>query len=203
MGRHSAEPGTPRVPKRSHGRLVWIVLLVALGLLIIDQATKFVAVESLSDGRRVNVIGDWLTFYLVYNPGAAFSFASGATWIFTIIAVVVIVVVIRVAQKLGSVWWALSLGLLLGGAAGNLIDRLFREPSFGQGHVVDFIAYGNWFVGNVADIGIVLAAVSIAILAVVGLEIDGSRPSKKAEPVVVDGDGEADDGPVQRRSIIE
>lgn len=199
MGRHSASSGGPRAPRRAPGRLVWIVLLVALGVLILDQVSKFLAVQSLSEGQRISLVGDWLTLYLVYNPGAAFSFASGATWIFTIIAVVVIVVVIRVSRSLGSVWWSLCLGLLLGGAGGNLIDRLVREPSFGQGHVVDFIAYGNLFVGNVADIAIVLAALGVAVLAVLGIEVDGSRPSS-------DGDGTEDaaghgEG-VRRQSIL-
>lgn len=197
MGRHSIEPGAaPRTRKPApSGRLVWIVLLVSVGVLIVDQVTKFLAVHALSDGSRINLIADLLTLYLVYNPGAAFSFASGATWIFTIIALVVIAVVIRVARQLGSVWWSVCLGLLLGGAGGNLIDRLFREPSFGQGHVVDFIAYGNFFVGNVADIAIVLAAVGIAMLAVLGIEIDGSRPSKSTPP-------DDDPGPVRRESIL-
>lgn len=201
MGRHSAEPGeAPRTSKRApQGRLVWIVLLVSIGVIILDQVTKFLAEQSLSNGERINLIADWLTLYLVYNPGAAFSFATGATWIFTVIAVVVIAVVIRVSRRLGSVWWSLLFGLLLGGAAGNLIDRLFREPSFGQGHVVDFIAYGDWFVGNIADIAIVLAAVGVAIMAVLGVEIDGSRITKAKDEAEDDSDN---DGPVRRQSIL-
>lgn len=179
MGRHAAaKTDVRRTPVNK--RLVTVIVLFALVVLVIDQVTKFLAIEALSDGSKIPLIGSWLSLQLTYNSGAAFSFASGATWIFTILATVVIVVVVRIARRIGSVWWAVCLGLLLGGAAGNLIDRLFREPSFGQGHVVDFLNYGDYFIGNVADIAIVVAAIGVAVLAVVGLEIDGSRTGRPA-----------------------
>ncbi|WP_420835744.1 signal peptidase II [Actinomyces ruminis] len=140
-----------------------------------DQLTKAWAVAALSDGRRVHLLGDWLTLVLLRNPGAAFSFATGQTWIFALIAIAVTVVVIRVSRRLGSMWWAVALGLVLGGAVGNLIDRLVRAPGVLRGHVVDFIDYGGWFVGNVADIAIVGAAVIIMVLSLRGRELDGSR----------------------------
>lgn len=159
----------------ANARLVAMVVLLAAGVVIVDQATKALATATLSESSARPFLGDIITLQLVYNPGAAFSFASGMTWVFTIIAVVVVAVVIRLARQINSVWWAVMLGLLLGGAAGNLIDRLVREPGFGRGHVVDFLNYGGWFIGNVADIAIVLAAGGIAVLAVLGLEIDGTR----------------------------
>jgi signal peptidase II len=111
----------------------------------------------------------------VFNPGAALSIATGMTWLLTIVATVVIVVVIRASRRIGSRAWAVALGLLLGGALGNLVDRLVREPGIARGHVVDFIAYADWFVGNVADIAIVSAAVLVVILAARGVHIDGTR----------------------------
>lgn len=167
---------------------------VAIAVLAVDQLTKLWAVASLSDGHRVNVIGDWLTLYLIRNPGAAFSFATGQTWIFTIIAVAVAVIVVRVSHRLASRAWAVTLGLVLGGAVGNLIDRLVRSPGIFRGHVVDFISYGSLFIGNVADIAIVVAAFTIMALSLVGLSLDGSRASgerrdgEKAAAAVLGGD---------------
>ena len=106
------------------------------------------------------------------------------TWVLTIVAAVVIVVVVRASRRIGSWAWAVALGLLLGGALGNLVDRLVREPGLARGEVVDFIAYADWFVGNVADIAIVSAAVLVVILAALGVHIDGTR----------DGHGDGDSG---------
>ena len=149
--------------------------MVAAVIAVIDQATKYLAEDRLTPGVVVPLIGDYLGLQLIYNPGAAFSLATGMTWVLTIIMVVVIVVVLRVARRLRSTAWTVALGLLLGGALGNLYDRLLRDPGFGRGHVVDFINYNGWFVGNVADIAIVAAAVLIALLALLGREVDGTR----------------------------
>ncbi|RAX19324.1 signal peptidase II [Actinomyces sp. Z5] len=160
--------------RRPHRPLAALWTL-AVAVVAVDQLTKVWAVAALSDGHRVRVLGDWLTLTLLRNPGAAFSFATGQTWIFALIAIIVTVVVIRISRRLGSMWWAVALGLVLGGAVGNLIDRLVRAPGVLRGHVVDFIDYGGWFVGNVADIAIVGAAVIIMVLSVRGRELDGSR----------------------------
>lgn len=199
MGRHRA-PGPATRPPRDEAApvnlaLVALIFGLALGVVIIDQATKALAISNLSEGQRIPVVGHILSLQLVHNPGAAFSLASGTTWVFTIIATVVVIFVARSARLIGSAAWAVFLGLLLGGATGNLIDRLFREPSFGNGHVVDFINYGGKFIGNVADVAIVSAAVGIAALAVLGIETDGSRIGRRSEaartteakPSTVDG----------------
>lgn len=175
MGRYAATEPAPRVRRHVNSALLALLFAVAVAVVVIDQVTKILAVEHLSETRAVPLIGSFISLQLTYNPGAALSFASGSTWVFTIIAIVVAVVVIRISSRIGSRWWAVCLGLLLGGAVGNLIDRLFREPGFAVGHVVDFINYNGWFIGNIADIAIVLAAVGIAVLAVVGIETDGSR----------------------------
>ena len=172
-GRRSSEPAGARPLRPSR----WIVVLwcLALGVVVVDQLTKAWAVAALTGSGRIDLLGRWLGLVLVRNPGAAFSFATGQTWVFTAVAVVVTVVVLRVARQLGSMWWATTLGLVLGGAVGNLIDRLAREPGIFRGHVVDFIDYGGLFVGNVADIAIVGAAAAVMALSVAGFEIDGTR----------------------------
>lgn len=149
-------PTTGRTPRRALG----VALAIAgLGVLI-DQSTKALAASRLPPGDRIPLIGDLLGLSLVYNPGAAFSLGSGATWIFSILGVVAAAATIVFAVRLRGVRWGLALGLILGGAVGNLADRLLSPPSFGQGHVTDFIAYGDLFVGNIADI-LVVAGVAL------------------------------------------
>ena len=112
------------------------------------------------------------------NSGAAFSFAQGATVLFTAVAVAVIVVIVRTARRLGSAGWAVSLGLLLGGATGNLADRIFRAPGPGRGAVVDFIDFRVWPVFNLADSAIVCGGLLAVLLSLRGIELDGSRRSE-------------------------
>ncbi|MFC7405367.1 signal peptidase II [Georgenia alba] len=173
-----AEAAPVTVEPRTRRRLLVLLLGLTVVIAAVDQVTKFVAEARLSEDRVVPILGDLLGFQLVHNPGAAFSIATGMTWVFTIVMVVVAVAVLRVARKLGSTTWAVALGLLLGGCLGNLYDRLFRDPGFAVGHVVDFINYNGWFVGNVADIAIVAAAILIALLALGGREVDGTRATE-------------------------
>lgn len=164
--------------------------MIAAGVLLLDQASKQWALASLEEGTRRALVGDLLGLQLVFNPGAALSIATGMTWVLTIVATVVVVVVVRAASRIGSALWAVALGLLLGGAIGNLVDRFAREPGFARGHVVDFIAYADWFVGNVADIAIVGAAGLIVVLAARGVHLDGSRDGDA--PGAEDADAAAD-----------
>lgn len=180
------------MPGRRH--LVAVLAAVAVTVLALDQVTKALALAHLTEGERTPLVGDLLGLQLMRNPGAALSMASGMTWVFTVAAVGVSIVVVRVADRLGSRAWAVALGLLLGGAVGNLVDRLVRPPGFGVGHVVDFIAYGDWFIGNVADIAIVAAAVLIVLLTMIGIGLDGRRTgTADAEP----GDDGAETGDVE------
>ncbi|WP_372595277.1 signal peptidase II [Actinotalea sp.] len=181
------------MPRAPHPRVAMLAV-VALVVLVADQLTKVWALARLTEGERTPLIGDLLGLQLIFNPGAALSFASGMTWIFTVAAVGVTVVIVRVSRRLGSAAWAVGLGLLLGGALGNLVDRLFRPPGFAVGHVVDFIAYGQVFIGNVADIAIVAAAVLIVLLSLRGITVEGLRVSDAPEGEPVDGpaDGAAD-----------
>ena len=167
-------PSTPApVPTGGRRRLYAVMLGLAVGILALDQVTKIWALRSLTPGEAVDLVGDAIRLNLVRNPGAAFSLGDGSTWILTIISLTIVVWVVVGARKVGNLPWAVALGLLLGGALGNLVDRFFRPPGPGQGHVVDFIDYFGWFVGNVADIAIVVAAGIIMVLAFTGTSIAG------------------------------
>jgi signal peptidase II len=178
----TAEPGPA-----GRRRLPAVTALIAALVLAADQAAKFVAVEQLTDRGRVDVLGDLFGLRLVRNSGAAFSLATGATWILTTVALIVVVVIIRIARRLGSRGWAIALGLVLGGALGNLTDRLFRPPDFFHGHVIDFLELPHWPIFNLADICINTGAVLIALLSLRGIGIDGSRLTKTSETPSKDG----------------
>jgi signal peptidase II len=173
-------------------------LLILVGVAItvygVDQVSKQFVVTTLAEGEIVPVLGNVLQWQFVRNPGAAFSIASGMTWIFTILAAGVITFIIWFARRIRSVAWALVFGLLLGGVLGNLTDRLFREPGFGIGHVIDFIST-PWLIPaiyNIADIAIVSSMVLFMILTIRGVGLDGSRPTR-------DGDGPAADESAQAK----
>lgn len=164
-------------------------LLAALAALVLalDVVTKVVAVAQLEGREPVAVLGGLVYLQLLRNPGAAFSLATGYTWVLSIIMIAVIVVIVRVARRLRSAGWAVALGLVLGGALGNLTDRLFRAPGPLEGHVVDFVSLfapdGRiWPVFNVADSSIVSGGILLVLLALTGRELDGTRAAKKREP---------------------
>lgn len=166
----------PASQLRARRRLFVTLAVVAVATLAADQLTKAWALHSLVPGEPINVVGSAIRLNLIRNAGAAFSIGHGATWVLTLIACAVLVFTVATARRLGSLAWAWALGLLLGGSVGNLVDRLVRSPGPGRGHVVDFIDYFGWFIGNVADVAIVGAALFIATLAMRGLGVDGSRP---------------------------
>lgn len=157
-----------------------LLAVVAGVVLALDIATKVLVVAELEGRRTLELLGGQLLIRVSRNPGAAFSFAEGATLVFTAIAVTVVVVILRVARRLGSRGWAVSLGLLLGGASGNLVDRLLRSPGPGRGAVVDFIDFQVWPSFNVADSAIVTGGVLAVLLSMKGIEIDGSRTPARA-----------------------
>ncbi|WP_433725114.1 signal peptidase II [Nocardia sp. CA-129566] len=166
----TADSGKAAAPLRL--RTLLIIAAVLLGL---DLLTKTIVVAKLTPGDPVPIIGDFARLSLVRNPGAAFSMATGMTWLLTLVAAAVVIGVIRIGRTLRSLWWAIGLGMVLGGALGNLVDRLFRAPGPLQGHVVDFIAVGWWPVFNLADSSIVCGAILLVVLTVFGFEPDGSR----------------------------
>ena len=153
-----------------------------------DLVTKYAVVASIAPGTDVRVLGGLLYLTQLRNVGAAFSFAEGATVLFTGVAVVVVVVIVRTARRLYSTAWAITLGLVLGGALGNLMDRIFRAPGFLRGGVVDFLSVfapdgQAWPVFNVADSAIVCGGLLGAFLALRGVDFDGGRSSRgKSSP---------------------
>ncbi|TFD78947.1 signal peptidase II [Cryobacterium psychrophilum] len=154
-----------------------ILALVALGIYALDQVSKYLVVANMAEGEIVRVLNGVLQLHFVRNPGAAFSLASGSTWIFSIIAAAVVVFIIWFARRIRSLTWGLVFGLLLGGVLGNLTDRLVREPSFGEGHVVDFLST-PWLIPaiyNVADMSIVTSMVIFMILTIRGIGLDGEK----------------------------
>ena len=167
----AAENGRPA----GNRRLVILTFAIAAFVVVADQVTKLLAIRFLEGQEPIELLGGLVTLTFLRNPGAAFSIGTGYTFIFTAIAITVAVVIVRSSRKLGSVGWAIAFGGLLGGAIGNLLDRLFREPGFFQGHVVDWITFPNFAVFNLADSAIVCSAVLMVLLALRGIEIDGSR----------------------------
>ncbi|MGH8773609.1 MAG: signal peptidase II [Jiangellaceae bacterium] len=163
-------------------RQVGVLLAVAAAVVILDQVTKLMAVAWLRDGRIVEVVDGILQLRLVRNPGAAFSFATDKTIVFTVAAVAVSVVILRSSRRITSRAWAVALGGMLGGAVGNLVDRVLREPGFLRGHVVDFLELPNWPVFNVADSSIVGAAVLVGWLSLRGVPYDDKRSAAAAGP---------------------
>lgn len=148
---------------------------VTLAVVAVDQITKWWATDWLADREPVQVIGELLQFRLVFNPGAAFGTGAGYTILLTLVAITASVVLIVVARRLRDRFWTIALALFLGGALGNLIDRLAREPGIMRGHVVDFIDYAGFFVGNVADIALTVAAIMVVIRSWQGVRLDGTR----------------------------
>ncbi|WP_373372459.1 signal peptidase II [Microbacterium foliorum] len=169
-----------------------MVAILAALVLAADQFVKYLTTENLPLQEPVPVLGEFLQLYYVRNPGAAFSLGSDVTWIFTIALAVVACVIMWKASGLRSRLWAVVLGCLLGGVLGNLTDRLFRDPGFPMGHVVDMISM-PWMmpaIFNVADIFIVTGMISVALLVVFGLRFDGTRDRDHA-PVETDEEAEA------------
>ncbi|TQK32018.1 signal peptidase II [Arthrobacter sp. SLBN-53] len=177
---HDAAPPPPRKRLR-------LLLGIAGVVLLLDIVTKVLAVRLLVPGQPVSIIGDTVTWTLVRNSGAAFSMATGYTWVLTLVATGVVVGIIWMGRRLVSPWWALGLGMILGGALGNLVDRFFRSPGPLRGHVVDFLSIGWWPVFNVADPAVVGGAILLVVLSLFGFDYDTTgrqRPeTAEAEPV--------------------
>src|SRR5262245_42136849 len=165
----------PAESSASPSRHRLLFALVAVTAYAVDVVTKTLAVAHLTPDDPVDVVDGLLRLELVRNPGAAFSTGTSYTVILTVIALVAAAVVIRFGSRLGDRTWAVALGLLLGGVCGNLTDRLFREPAFLRGHVVDFLELPHWPVFNVADMLIDAAVVLIIIQTWRGIGITGVR----------------------------
>jgi signal peptidase II len=172
--RSGATTQTPAVGTRRGKRRVAVLLAVAATAYVLDLLSKMIVVARLEHQESIRIIGDLLKFEAVRNAGAAFGVGQALTVVFTIIAATVIIVIARIARKLYSLPWAIALGLLLGGAFGNLTDRIFRSPGVFRGAVVDFIAPAHFAVFNLADSAIVCGGTLIVVLSFRGLDPDGT-----------------------------
>ena len=148
----------------------------ALVWAIVDQWSKWWAESSLTYAEYIPIWGDLFGFRLVYNPGAAFGIGAGFTWILTIIAAVAVVGLIWFSLSSRQWLWVVGLGAMTGGAMSHLGDRLFRDPGFAVGHIVDFFDYAGFFVGNVADIALVGGAIILVLATLLGLPREGIAP---------------------------
>jgi signal peptidase II len=187
----SADSSARRRRQRWSSAAPWIAVGIALAVIAADQLTKLWAEQTLTQGERTPLLGDVLGLQLAYNAGAAFSLGTGVTWIFTILAGIGTVIAVWFAWRVRSRAWAICIGLLLGGATTHFLDRLLRAPAFGQGHVVDFIAYYNWFIGNIADIAIFAGAVMLLVLTALGLALRpaaAATSSPTSEPTTPESD---------------
>ena len=180
------------LPQKSARGLVWVSVIAAV-IVLIDQITKWIATVNLEGEPTVQVVGDWFRLTFIRNPGAAFSIGTQYTWIFSLAATAVAVVILIASRRVTSKLWLVAMGTLLGGAVGNLIDRFSQPPGAGQGHVVDFIEMpflpivgGTVF--NVADMAVVGAAIMMIVLSVFGVDPTG------------DGVGQADDSDADDQS---
>ena len=175
----AAEPVKPRK--------VGLLASIAATVVVLDAISKVIVVATVQPNEPVRLLGGLVYLSLIRNPGAAFSMATGMTWVLALIAIGVVIFIIRMAPRLRSTPWAVSLGLVLGGAIGNLIDRIFRAPGFLQGHVVDFVSVfgpnAEYFpVFNVADSAITIGGISLVVTALLGIDFDGTRTgSRKAD----------------------
>lgn len=166
-----AEPESVASPGPAPRRLRLLLSIAAI-ILALDVVTKVLAVKLLPPGQPVPIIGDTVTWTLVRNSGAAFSMATGYTWVLTLIATGVVAGIFWMGRRLVSPWWAVGLGMILGGAMGNLVDRFFRAPGPLRGHVVDFLSVGWWPVFNVADPSVVGGAILLVVLSIFGFDFD-------------------------------
>ncbi|MZD04092.1 signal peptidase II [Streptomyces sp. SID5785] len=173
-GQEEKEP-QEAVAERPRGRRrIAVLFAVAALAYVLDLVSKLVVVAKLEHRESIEILGDWLQLEVIRNPGAAWGVGEAFTIIFTLIATAVIVVIVRLARKLYSLPWAIALGLLLGGALGNLTDRIFRSPGVFEGAVVDFIAPKNYPVFNLADSAIVCGGILIVLLSFRGVDPDGT-----------------------------
>ena len=156
-------------------RRIWALIFIAVAVLALDIASKVTVVATLSGKQPIRLLGGFLKLRVDRNPGAAFSFAPSLTILFSLIAITVIVVILRSSRRIRSLPWAVTLGLLLGGATGNLIDRIFRSPGAFRGWVVDWIQVPHWPVFNLADSAIVCGGILAVLLSARGIRLDGQR----------------------------
>jgi signal peptidase II len=191
---HDAPEHDASAPPTPGGwRTITLFAVIAGAALALDIVSKVLVAANLGvqpDGTfhpPVRILGGAIYLDETRNSGAAFSVGTGATIVLTIVAAGVVAIILRTARRLRSTAWAIALGLILGGALGNLVDRVFRSPGVGRGHVVDWISvFGpdgeHWPIFNLADAAIVCGAILAALIAMLGIDLDGTRGSRDPKP---------------------
>ncbi|MDH6194611.1 signal peptidase II [Mycobacterium frederiksbergense] len=150
------------------------LLSMAAGVvLLVDVGTKTLAVGLLAPDRAFPLLGDSVVCVLTRNSGAALSMAANRTVVLTGVVLFVAITVAWIGAYVRSPWWALGLGMVLGGATGNLVDRFFRAPGPLRGHVIDFLAIGPTPVFNVADLGVLAGVALLITLSLLGFPFNG------------------------------
>jgi len=177
-GQQDPKPDSPAGLEAGRHWRVGLLVAVAVAVLALDIATKLIVVATLTRRTPIRLLDGFLHLRVDRNPGAAFSFAPSLTILFSVIAITVIVVILRSSKRIRSTPWAVTLGLLLGGATGNLVDRIFRYPGLFRGWVVDWIQIPHWPVFNLADSAIVCGGILAVLLSVRGIRLDGQRESR-------------------------
>lgn len=175
-------------------RRIGLFVTVALAWLAVDILSKVLIVAYREGHPPIKLLGGFLWISVLRNSGAAFGMATGLTWVLSLIMIAVIVAIVWMAPRLRSIGWAVGIGLILAGALGNLVDRMFRAPGPLRGRVVDFLSFMNpngtgWAIFNLADAGICVGGALIVLLTLFGRDYDGKRGSDSGQ----DGDGEAAD----------
>lgn len=151
-------------------------------VVLIDQLSKAWALTSLSTNVRVPVLGDWFGLQLAFNPGATLSFGAEVTWLVTLLGAAIVAVLVVALTRARTSGRAIGLGIVLGGALGNMTDRLFASPGFGRGYVTDFLAYGELFIGNIADVALGVGVVILFIDAFARSRRSTSRQAPSPRP---------------------
>ena len=174
----ATQPSAPAraVPERP--RRVVLFAVVAVAVLVLDVVSKVLVVAKLDHEPPKRLLGGAIYLDVARNSGAAFSLGTGFTVVLSLIAIAVIIVIVRTASRMRSSGWAIALGLILGGALGNLTDRIFRAPGVFRGHVVDWISLfgpnaAHWPIFNLADSAVVCGAILAALLSLFGVPLDG------------------------------
>lgn len=175
-----AEGGEARTGRRGTRRAGIAMVVLGVGIVVVDQLVKTWALGALADGP-IDLLGDSVRLLLVFNSGAAFSLGENATPIFSVLASIVVLGLLWFSRRLRDPWWAVGLGLILGGAAGNLVDRLVRAPSVFHGHVVDYFSVGWFPVFNLADASLTVGVVVIALAVLLGRDPYPALPEERAD----------------------
>jgi signal peptidase II len=188
-------PIAPPLPPRRRAVIIAIGLALAAVALVADRVTKDLALQHLSETERIPLLGDWFGLQLAFNTGASFSLGSEMTLLISIVGILAVIAVTVAIIRTRSRLWAAGLGLVLGGAVGNLIDRFVAEPGGGRGAVTDMLAYGNLFIGNVADFVI---GVGVGLIIIAVIRAPASKRGAAAEDAALEGDATAAAAEVDR-----